>query len=262
MKEYRKYQSQPYSKFRIIIYRTEFPERNMYVTDIKTTGPDPKIDRITNINIIKCRFWNHLLEPVEEFSFSDKDSDRSFTDVMRDLNSFLRTEATICGFDTLPRIAPFLVEAMIRTGVRLNILYMFDLFTVAKTSIPPMRLPNGSMGYSTKLITSKLGEKDDIHGHMQVYNKLYEQLPLGISPVERGFVKGTTFVDKERHPELIRFKTSSGPVLFNCDTLYFEECMPGYFDVIDMDSFTRFVLKVTKSNNLLEFSKKLQKATH
>lgn len=244
---------------------TEFSDRPIFVVDYKTTGADLGKHKIISLNILKCRIFDHRLHPIECYSFSREeptlDCTSQLTSLMTELKEFLGEKATICGFNTKPVFAPVILNAMQRTGISLDIFGMFDLFTLAKTVMPPIRLPDGKYGYTAETLASVLGFDNSVQGYVEIFNTLYNKVPFGLCGVESGFIKKTGYIDKKREPERILFTTKAGTVAFNCNNLYFEECMPGYFDVIDMDSFTDFVLKKTKSNDLNEFAIKLKQIT-
>ncbi len=267
------------SHYKQMINAVDTAAKPIFIIKPETTGFDPEKDRICGILAMRCYFLDHQISldgkyqaviktevPVSEQmakinGFSQELIDKkgiSTKQMLTELKEFLEDKPTICGFGTKDFIAPFLYNTMEREGIRININAAFDIRTMAKAVLPPQKSMECN-GYSARDLAKRCGTEYTPEGIVNIFNTIYERIPMGAEGVDDNFIKGADYWSKGYNSSFVYFRTKCGKVALNLRTLYFEECMPGYFDVVSMDKFTDYLIKKTNSNNLKEVAEKLEK---
>ena len=270
----RVYQKQYNSKWRLRATQMKHSMQPIFLIKIDTTGLDPMTDRIINIVISKNHFVDnqiicdemfqslcnpgiHIPEEITKFNgITDellKDAKPTET-VMIEACQFLGQNANICGFNTKEFLGPFLDNECNRAGIRFPLQYSFDMIDMAKAVLAPAKAKE-SYGYCR--LAERLGVdiNHGMQGYIDVFNKLFVNIPNGHAEIPSGvqFIQSVNYWGKAYNRRYLFIQTSYGQVAINCLTGYFEEKTPGYFDVVDMDALTDYILSLYQVRSIREW---------
>ncbi len=244
--------------------------RPVFILSVETTGLDKFSDELINIHALKCHFEDKILIEDEEYNryirntkaltpelekitkitnefLMDKED---LSTVMEDFYNYIGEDANIIGFNT-SFLLPMLKYAGFETGWMLDIRDCFDLRIAASSTME-------EKVYSLDALSSGLVPKKSskVHKMLALFNQVSESIPTGTEHVS---VTNIRFWQKAYTCRYLYLMTNLGEVGLNCNTGFWVEREPGFFDAADIDGLTRTVCEHSNSTNIWDFIKKYAK---
>jgi len=267
--ETRMYKTNERSTWRSNIQKVKW--QPLYLIKIDTTGLDPINDRVVGIAIAKVQLqddkfvlqdsYQTLVNPdrlipnevsainciTNEMIEKAPDSETVFKKVAE----FLGNEPiAVAGFNTKDFLGPFLMNELMRVDKKLSVNCVLNITQMAKSLV--FQKKNVGYGYVELATRFKIKSDQGLKGYVDLFNKLYSLVPTGTEQ---------TTVTKARYWKIaydrryIFFNTPCGDVRLNCYTGFWEEKTPGFFDMVDMDAFTTYVLNHKKCDSIWDLTK-------
>lgn len=241
------------SNWRDMIPRILASGKPVNFVKIDTTGLDPADSEMIGIVIAKCHFEDNVIIYDESFSTLIKPvnpipaeiTERNgitnemvanapeLGTVMAQVCGFLGTGATIVGIQVQEFLAGFLCGAAQKTGAPLNVAIVLDLLHMAQALLEPKK----GFRYRYIDILTRLGIATDtgIMGYVDLFNKLYLMIPSGI---EKATISSVSATEYSYTASWLYVNTNYGSVRLNRSNGYWEETIPGFFDIVDVEELT------------------------
>lgn len=221
---------------------------------IDTTGLNPADSELIGIVIARCHFVDNqlvfddkyasLIKPINPIS-SEITARNGITNemvadapdlgaVMKQVCEFLGTDATIIGLQVQDFIGGFLCKSAQTTGAPLNVAIVLDLLHMAQALLEPKK----GFRYRYIDIITRLGISTDtgIMGYVDLFNKLYLMIPVGI---EKASINSVSATEYSYTASWLYVNTNYGTVRLNRSNGYWEETIPGFFDIVDIEELTQ-----------------------
>ena len=225
---------------------------------IDTTGLDPLNSELIGIVIAKGHFeddevlfddsYSSLIrskEPIDpEVTSYNGITNEMLTDapdlkqVMHEACAFLGKNANIVGLQTHDFLGPFLCKAAEECGEDLSVSYVIDMLLMAQAMVEPKK----GFHYSYMDIIKRfdINPESGIIGYLSLFNELYKRVPTGtvkatvssVTPKEFSYTNSYLYVN-----------TDCGSVRLNRSNCFWEETVPGFFDLVDIEALTQTILE-------------------
>lgn len=228
-----------------------------------TTGLDPEKDEIIRIGVVSVGFTGHCFEVSEHEHFSflvhpehpvpkkiskingitneDLSGASPIEVVMRQVYEKLGSKINIIGWNTEKFLVPFLKNAGFNSGYMIYPVCRLDLMNVSRSLLPQSKKLTS---YSSFCVARFLDIYKDGMEKEIMYQKVYDALiPEFPSGTEQAKVISASLWKKSSSVRFIFFETDHGKVALNCNTGFWHEQTPGFFDTVDMDGLTDYILK-------------------
>lgn len=236
---------------------------------IDTTGLDPLNSELIGIVIAKGHFeddevifddsYASLIKPVnpidpEVTSYNGITNEAvadapSLKQVMHEACTFIGKDANIIGLQTQDFLGPFLCKAAADCNEELSVAYTLDILHMAQAMLEPKK----GFKYRYIDIITRLGinPESGIVGYISLFNELYKRIPTGtvqatlssVTPKEFSYTSSWLYVN-----------TDCGSVRLNRSNCYWEETVPGFFDLVDMEKLTQTILEHYKVPDIRAFA--------
>ena len=154
--------------------------------------------------------------------------------VMMHVCEFLGTEATIVGLQVQEFLAGFLCTAAQKTGAPLNVAIVLDLLHMAQALMEPKK--GFRYRYIDILTRLDIATDTGIMGYVDMFNKLYLMIPTGI---EKASITSVSAKEYSYTSSWLYVSTNYGSVRLNRSNGYWEETIPGFFDLVDIEALTQ-----------------------
>ena len=253
-KNIRAYRTVYKSNWRDNIPRILSSGKPVHFVKIDTTGINPLTSEMIGIVIAKCHFVDNQLvfddryasfikplnpSPEESTQYNGITNEMvanapDLRTVMMQVCDFLGTGATIIGLQVQDFLGGFLCKAAQDTLAPLNVAIVLDLFHMANALLEPKK----GFRYRYIDIIKRLGIREDtgIMGYIDLFNKLYLMIPAGI---EKATITSVTTLEYGYTTSWFYVNTNYGTVRLNRSNGYWEETVPGFFDLVDMEALTQ-----------------------
>jgi len=268
--ETRMYQTNYKSNWRSKIQQMKW--HPLFLVRIDTTGLDAATDRVTGISIAKIALKDDefvmedsfvslvnsgtkISPEIEQmYGITNAQLEKAPTSdvVFKKVVEFLGKDAFVVGLMTKDFLGPFLMAEAKRAGVELPVTGSLDLTQMAKSLVYQKK--NEGYGYIALLKRFNIKPGTGLNGFVTLFNKLYELIPTG---TEQTKVNNTRYWSIAYDRRYIFFNTPCGDVRLNCTTGFWEEKTPGFFDMVDMDALTDYVLMRLNCNHIWDAIKRL-----
>ncbi len=275
----RAYRTVAGSKWRLRYQQILNSNNPLYLVKIDTTGLDPATDRIIGIVVSRNHFegtdkivcdevYKTLINPGIELSAEITEINGITNEMisqgkdpsvaMKEVCDFLGEHANICGFRTRDFLGPFLDNECRRAGLKLPLKYSFDFVDMAKALVPPTHPKKARYGYLDLAKRFDIDTTHGMQGYLDLFNILAKNAPRGTERPGAGFVQEIKYWSKSYTNTYVFMTTQFGKVRLNCATGYFEEDTPGFFDIVNMDAFTDYVISHSRGNSIWDFIKNMR----
>lgn len=259
--------------YKNILADMKLNEKPIFVISIETTGLDKFSDEIIKIQALKCSFNDKILSVDDSFERLIKNTKplsaelekitgitnemlsncSDISTIMSEFSTYIGEKPNIVGFNLHKFIIPMLNYAGFNSGCMIDFADCFDLMEVSTSCIE-------SDKRSLDALTAKIigiGKRTPkIDKTLALFNYISESLPTG---TEDTTVSGTRFWSKGYKCRYIYVETAHGEIGLNCNTGFWIERVPGYFDTVNIDHLTEYVCRKTNCSNIWEFIKKFGK---
>ena len=265
MAEQRVYRTVYGSNWRDKIPQMLMSGKPVHFIKIDTTGLDPLNSELIGVVIAKGHFvddeivfddsYTSLIKPSkpidpEVTNHNGITNDMlvnapSLQKVMHEVCSFIGKEANIIGLQTRDFLGPFLCKAAEACGEDLNVSLVIDLLHMSQALIEPKKGFRYSYSDIIKRFDIKL--ESGIIGYILLFNELYKRIPTGI---EKATLLSVTPKEFSYTSSWLYVNTNCGSVRFNRSNCYWEETVPGFFDMVDIEALTQTMLEHYKVSDV------------
>lgn len=248
----------------------------IYLIALETSGLNPMNDEVIAIRISKnhlednglvCDEQNFILvrpeNPISDtiskingITNEELQKADDIEKVMSQIYEYVGDDANIIGWNVESFLLPFLKNAGFNSGYMLNIKYIADLMELCKMVLPPTKK---FKSYSLNAVIDHLKLKDvadKVDGYRQIFNIISTLLPGG---AEQATVSDARYWEKSYTNKYIFFDTDCGKVTLDCNTGYWIESTPGFFDTVDLDAFLSYVCEKRQVKSIWDFIKLYRK---
>ena len=254
VKNSRVYRTVYKSNWRDMIPRILVSGKHVNFVKIDTTGLDPMNSEMIGIVIARGHFKDNVLIPDDTFAtlirptnpippeITEKNGITNemvanapdLSTVMMHVCEFLGTEATIVGLQVQEFLAGFLCTAAQKTGAPLNVAIVLDLLHMAQALMEPKK--GFRYRYIDILTSLDIATDTGIMGYVDMFNKLYLMIPTGI---EKASITSVSAKEYSYTSSWLYVSTNYGSVRLNRSNGYWEETIPGFFDLVDIEALTQ-----------------------
>lgn len=245
----------------------------LYFIKLETTGLNAAGDDIVGIICYEAKFTNGELVKTAQYKQlvkSEKLTPRiskingitdelldekgiSLEDALLGLNNFWGKNVNIVSFTISKFIGPFLSAAFNKTGIKADITNTLDLYQMSRSLCFVSKYSDfyGHKKLAQKLSVSNL---DVVEGFIEMFNIMYKKVPAGDFKDFTNFVKNVKSWNFD-DVSYLYIDTKYGTVRLNLNSTFFEEDTPGFFDMIDMDAFTKYLCQKKNACSINDFIK-------
>lgn len=254
VKNTRAYRTVYKSNWRDMIPRILASGKPVNFVKIDTTGLDPSDSEMIGIAIARCHFVDNQLVFDDKFSTlirprnpipAEITERNSITNemvatapdlgtVMNQVCQFIGVGATIVGLQVQEFLGGFLCSAAQMTGAPLNVAIVLDMLHMSQALLEPKK----GFRYRYIDIITRLGIPTDtgIMGYVDLFNKLYLMIPTGI---EKATISSVSAKEYSYTSSWLFVNTNYGSVRLNRSNGYWEETIPGFFEIVDIEALTQ-----------------------
>lgn len=255
--------------FKDVLLNMKKSENPVYVIGVETSGLDCTSDDVIQINLIKCHFNGRFLSEDLRYSsnihinmeLSDEiskitgisahaiETAPSAETIMKEIFEITGGHFNLIGINMSKFTIPFFKKLGFQSGYMPIIDNFVDVSVMSATWLD---LPK----YTYKNICDELFKKPadkKVDNYLNIYNKSMENISLGMHEVT---IYDSSLWKKSYTCRFIYFKTDCGKVALNCNTGFWVETTPGYFDEADMDNLTKQICTRFDCANIWAYIKK------
>ena len=259
--------------YRDVLKKISETKEPVIVFHLETTGLDPKVDEIIQIGAVKCEMIEGEIIPINIFStfvkptraipervtnLTDITDDvvknaPSLKDAMAMAVEFFGTRPTVIGYNCKNFALPFLKRAGFDTGEMIYPSTVLDILDIVRSVISKNEK---IQSYSCRAVANYLGCENDPSYHdakldsekyIRILRKLLPMIPEGSEMVN---IESVKYWEKSRNTRFLYVITDRGKVSINAVNGFWAEEVPGFFNEVDMDQLTEYMLEKKKVSSI------------
>ena len=176
--------------------------------------------------------------------------------VMAVIYEYMGLNPCILGWNVKDFTIPFLKNAGFNSGYMIDVDRYIDVLYLSKSLI---QSSSSFKSYSYKSVLTHLGLKKDTvktEGYVTIFNLLFDKIPSGCEKAE---IKDIKYWKKSNAVQFLFLETDCGKISLNCNSAFWCEQTPGFFDSVDLDDLTMKICRIGNSENIWDCIKAIVK---